>query len=394
MERIDLLITTKHLGFQSPGMMIQSLLRVRVFPVLLVVCLSPPPAIAADFQSVGLYQSFDEMVEWAYDFAGANSDIVRLVQFGSSHEGRPLLAVRLGVEPDVNAPEKPEFLFTAGLHAREVISSEAAYLLAERLVEGFRTGSAAFEDIFTEREVWIVPNLNPDGRVRVENGDSRHRKNAHQYPGQSASNYTRGVDLNRNFPHRWEDAQNGVLLETYRGPAPLSEPESCALWSLLHDPEHFSDLWAALDYHSGLQSVLTPWISAGDRRENPLPPEDAAQFAVLGSTLADMTGYQLNGLSYNAFGSLTDSLYEEFGVFAFCEELYAGPSYDHFAFFNPTTPDRISAVTGRGIDSALYLLSDAAFRIVPEPSLPALLLAAAFGLMLRDLSGRWRKRNA
>jgi len=293
----------------------------------------------------------------------------------------------------VNAPEKPEFLFTAGLHAREVISSEAAYLLAERLVEGFRTGSAAFEDIFAEREVWIVPNLNPDGRVRVENGDSRHRKNAHQYPGQSASNYTRGVDLNRNFPHRWRDAQNGVLLETYRGPAPLSEPESYALWSLLNDPEYFSDLWAALDYHSGMQAVLTPWISAGDRLENPLPPEDAAKFAVLGSTLADMTGYQLNGLGYDAFGSLTDSLYEEFGVFAFCAELYVGNYDDHFSLFNPTTALELEMVVGKAVDTALYLLSDEAFPIVPEPAAFGLVFPAVWVLVCRrDRRGRSGRR--
>ena len=362
--------------------------------------IAPTGAAAADFQSVGLYQSVDEMIQWAGEFVAANSDIVQLVEFGRSYEDRPLLALKVSLDPGTNDPDKPEFLFTGGLHAREVIGSEAVYRVAEYLVAGYRAGTAAFLDILSEREVWLVPTMNPDGRVRVENGDSRHRKNAHHYSGQSTTNYTLGVDLNRNFPHRWEGASASPLSETFRGAAPLSELETYALWSMLHDPDYVSDLKAAIDFHSGMSSVLTPWISPSDQVADPLPPEDAAVFARLGGEIAGMTGYRLNDLEYDAFGSLTDSLYEEFETYAFCEELYAGQYTDMFTLFNPTDAAGLDAVIGKAIDSSMYLLSDDAFRIVPEPGtvglffsgLVLILPATRRGKKNRKLMGKLRKR--
>ena len=54
-------------------------------------------------------------------------------------------------------------------------------------------------------QVWVVRDLNPDGTAR------RTRQNAN------------GVDLNRNFPHRWRRAQRGRY---WPGPRAASEPET------------------------------------------------------------------------------------------------------------------------------------------------------------------------
>ena len=57
---------------------------------------------------------------------------MNVVQYGQTTSGRPLLAIDITVNPLVNDPSKPEFLFTAGIHAREVVTSEAALTLAAK----------------------------------------------------------------------------------------------------------------------------------------------------------------------------------------------------------------------------------------------------------------------
>jgi carboxypeptidase T len=345
---------------------------------------------AADFLDVGLYGSFDELVSWTSDFAAANPDIVRVVEFGRSHQDRPLISLQLTVQPGVNDPTKPEFLFTGGVHAREVIGSEAAYRLAEHLVDGYRSGDPVFHDMLTQREIWIVPNLNPDGRVRVEEGLSEHRKTMELLPGQAADNSTRGVDLNRNFPHRWFAASSSASAATYRGPSVLSTPEASALWSLLHDTDHFSDLRASIDFHSGAEAVLAPWISPREFSDYPLPASDLAVFDSLATEMGQLTGLGTRRLGYNSYGTLVDSLYEEFGTYSFLEELYVGSFPDFFTRFNPTDPVLLEETVEKAIVAAEFLLSDAAFMLVPEPA--TWLLIATGGALLMARARQKRRR--
>ncbi len=350
---------------------------------ILLICLCfGGGARGSTFQSVGFYQSFDQLVSWATNLQSQNSDIVDLVQFGSTTDGRPLLALKLSTDPTVNDPNKPEFLFTGGMHAREVIGSDAAYNLAQHLVDGYRSGDADCQRILSTREVWIVPDMNPDGRIAVEAGHSEQRKNMHLYAGQVANTYTAGVDLNRNFPHLWSLTTSSVVDETYAGPSVLSEPESSSLWALLHDHGRFNDLLAAIDFHSGSQNILTPWTSPTDFAANPLPVADRQKFDALAAHLQQLTGFSTDRLGYDSYGTLTDSLYEEFHTYAMTEELFGGPFLDYFTYFNPVDQATYNATIDKAIASSMYLLSDAAFT-VPEPSSTLVLLILANAALMR-----------
>jgi carboxypeptidase T len=338
-------------------------------------------AWALTFEELGLYTPVDDITAGAYALAAAHPDLVELVEFGRSYEDRPLLALRITAGAQQVYPDRPEFLFTGGLHARELVGAETAWRLAETLVQSYGRDpqvTAALDD----REVWIAPMVNPDGRKWVEMGRSSHRKNTHRYDGQYPKITWTGVDLNRNFPYRWEENTAWPYRDTYAGPAPLSEPESAALWSLLQDPGYFSDLLSGIDYHSGIEAVLYPWISPSDRAINPLPAEDQATFSRLADPLNQIMGIEQATLHYDAYGTLTDSLYDQFGMYALTQELYVDAEAwpDYLSYFNPVDEAALEGVVERGVASALYLLSDEAF-VVPEPA--TLLLLAVAGLAVQ-----------
>jgi len=61
-------------------------------------------------------------------------------------------------------------------------------------------------------DLWVIPSMNPDGNA------VHTRQNAHH------------VNLNRNWPDHWVP-QGGIF---YSGPAPLSEPETKAVYAFLN----------------------------------------------------------------------------------------------------------------------------------------------------------------
>jgi hypothetical protein len=359
---------------------------------LVIACLlsfvAATGAWAYTFQSTGLYHSYNDLAPWAANLQAQNPDLVNVVQYGTTTSGRPLLALDITVDPLVNDPNKPEFLFTAGMHAREVITSESARALAETLVNGHRSGNPLYVNMLAKRDVWIIPDQNPDGRMQVEAGYSDQRKNFHWYPGQNANDSTCGVDLNRNYPHEWDLASDSVTNETYRGPNPLSEPESSSLWNLLHDHNRFSHLLCALDFHSGTATIVTPWTSPTDYKQNPLPPADRQKFDFLANRMQQITGYSTDRLAYDSWGTLTDSLYEEFHAYSITEEIFHSLFSDTFAFFNPIYQSTRDAAISKAVNSATFLLSDEAFDVLPEPSTLALLAVGGLGL----LGWGWRRK--
>ena len=112
---------------------------------------------------------------------------------GHSVEGRPIRAFEL------RGGSKVVLVFGC-VHGEETAGIPVVRLLERRAVPGV--------------DLWLVPDLNPDGVARGT------RQNAH------------GVDLNRNFPAMWLRIGHRGSPQ-WSGPRPLSEPESRAARNLI-----------------------------------------------------------------------------------------------------------------------------------------------------------------
>jgi protein MpaA len=156
---------------------------------------------------------------------------------GRSVEGRPLRALELR-----GRDARTTVLVVGCVHG-----NECAGLRAVRLLERTRR---------PDLDLWIVPDLNPDGRALGR------RQNA------------RGVDLNRNFASGWRPGPRGP---EYPGPHPLSEPESRAARALIlrirpqltvwfHQPQDLVRAWGpsvpvarVYAHASGLRFAAIRW---------------------------------------------------------------------------------------------------------------------------------------
>ena len=104
-------------------------------------------------------------------------------------------------------------------------------------VEGVR--ARELTRLVRQRELWFVLIANPDGYDYTFTPANRlWRKNLRDNNGDGQLTSIDGVDLNRNFPTRWnyddEGSDSALSSETYRGTGPASEPETRAFNRLVN----------------------------------------------------------------------------------------------------------------------------------------------------------------
>ncbi len=156
---------------------------------------------------------------WPAAPAAARPIIEERFALGESVRGRTIEVHRIG------SPGGTRVLVVGCIHGEEC----AGLRIVERLLEG---------DPPSYLDLWVLPNLNPDGYA----ADTRGNAN--------------GVDLNRNFPFGWEPLPRGRY---YSGPRPLSEPESKIASRLIRRIGPDVTIW----YHQPFGLVD---LSGGDER--------------------------------------------------------------------------------------------------------------------------------
>jgi beta-N-acetylhexosaminidase len=183
---------------------------------------------------------------------------------GQSVEGRPIRAERIGP-----AGAKVSVMVVGSIHGNE----PAGKAVVARLRRTHPPRGTA---------LWLIEDANPDGAA------ANSRQNAH------------GVDLNRNFPYRWQP-QDGVYES---GPGPASEPETQAIQRFVERVHPRVTLW----YHQAMNLVVA---SAGD------PSLQRLYSRLSGLARKRLTGY------HGTVSSWQNSTFP--GDTAFVVELPAGP---------------------------------------------------------------------
>ncbi|MFW6722754.1 M14 family metallopeptidase [Streptomyces sp. MAR4 CNY-716] len=305
------------------------------------------------------YHNYAEMTAEIDRIIGEKPDLVGKQVIGTSHEGRDIVAVK--ISDNVSADEdEPEVLFTHHQHAREHLTVEMALYLLGEFADGYGTDQR-ITDVVDGREIWIVPDLNPDGgEYDIATGAYRSwRKNRQPNSGSSAV----GTDLNRNWDYQWGccgGSSGSPSSDTYRGSAGESAPEVKVVADFARSRVVGGEqqITAGIDFHTYSELVLWPYGYTYDDTAPGLTQDDRDAFAAVGEKMAASNGYtpQQSSDLYITDGSVNDWLWADQKVFSYTFEMYPG-SAGGGGFYPPD--EVIERETSRNRDAVLQLLENA-----------------------------------
>ncbi|MFD0354210.1 M14 family metallopeptidase [Streptomyces sp. NPDC127110] len=277
---------------------------------------------------------------------------------GKSHEGRDLIAIKISDNVGTDEAE-PEVLFTAHQHAREHLTVEMALYLLKEFGSKYGTESR-ITNMVNQREIWIIPDLNPDGgEYDIATGSYRSwRKNRQPNSG---SSYV-GTDENRNWNYKWGccgGSSTSKSSETYRGPAAESAPEVKAVSDFVRSRVvgGKQQITAAIDFHTYSELVLWPFGYTYNDTAPGLTADDLAVYKKIGTSMAASNGYTPEQSSdlYITDGTIDDWLWGNQKIFAYTFEMY--PANGGGGFYPPD--EVIDRETARNKEAVLQLLENA-----------------------------------
>ncbi len=241
----------------------------------------------------------------AFDrWEAAYPDLVDRLSIGQTASGFELAAVRITDETvpydqaALATGKKARVYLDGGHHGNEFLGVELVMYYLEDLLE--RAGENETAAFLATHEVYATPIINVDGNF------ADTRKNHRQ------------VDVNRNYDFMWGGPGSGDLLVefTYRGPAPMSEPEVAANAAFAADIR--PDLWITM--HTGVAEFYWPWGWTHD------PAPDQVFFESLEKPFEEATNGRVDAMQaaelYLAAGATDDYGYGALGIPTFTYEVH------------------------------------------------------------------------
>lgn len=243
------------------------------------------------------YKTPDKVSAALRDYASRYPGQAVPVIVGASVENRLIHALKISNNVIYKSNKKKTVLFNAMHHAREIMTPEIILDMIDYLLT--KSNEPQVKDWLDNLEIWAVPMLNVDGNNKVWSGSSMWRKN-------TKNGY--GVDLNRNYPHKWgtcNGSSGSTSSDVYRGPSAGSEPETQALMNLVGMIKPLFNI----SYHSYSEIVIYPEGCQGSR----LPDSVRSVYEGHGKTLASKLVRDSGSGTYTA-GTSWELLYATDGT--------------------------------------------------------------------------------
>ncbi|WP_432248100.1 M14 family metallopeptidase [Streptomyces sanyensis] len=325
----------------------------------------------ADFPpSDARYHTYAEMSAEIDQRVAEHPDIMSKRVIGRSYQGRDIVAVKISDNVAVDEDE-PEVLFTHHQHAREHLTVEMALYLLREFGEDYGSDPRVTAAV-DGREIWIVPDLNPDGgEYDIATGSYRSwRKNRQPNSGSSAV----GTDLNRNWAFQWAccGGSSGYPgSDTYRGRSAESAPEVKVVADFVRSRVvgGRQQIRTAIDFHTYSELVLWPFGYTYSDTAPGMTRDDRDAFAAVGRKMAASNGYTAEQASdlYITDGSIDDWLWGSQRIFGYTFEMYPR-GFGGGGFYPPD--EVIERETSRNRDAVLQLLenSDCMYRSIGKES--------------------------
>ena len=265
-----------------------------------------------DFGSMGGYYTLDEV----YDrldlmYSSYPNIITQKFPIGTTIEGRPIYAVKISDNPNIEENE-PQVFYNALTHAREPAGMMSVMYYMFYLLENYGTDPEV-SFLVDNREIYFVPVTNPDGyeynHITDPDGGGMWRKNKQDNNNNGIFETSQdGVDLNRNYGYEWGYDDIGSSPDPddalYRGTAPFSEPET----QTVRDFCNSKNFKTALNYHTYSNLLLYSWGYIND------PTPDDNIFAEYGADMTQYNNYTFGQsplVLYEVNGSADDWMYGE-----------------------------------------------------------------------------------
>jgi hypothetical protein len=193
---------------------------------------------------------------------------------GHTAKQTPVYAVKFSDNPALEQDDKPAVVIDSGIHGNEWLPVDSSINFIQYLFDAYYTAShpdhAEVLELVNNFEIWIIPMLNPDGRIRddADNGDPGRFWTDTTYHADDTAGWrmnvqdvacsakpggtTQGIDINRSFSNKfWE--LSDCTTTSYNGGTPFAAAESRVMKQFINN--HMISF--VLHQHSNAQIIYS-----------------------------------------------------------------------------------------------------------------------------------------